>query len=250
LAYAALRKNYDWVWLFDQDSEPAEDGLARLLEGLSMLGDEGERTAILAPVCVDPTTGFICPGLSWEGERLRATALDSSRPITFADSVISSGSLISKTAVETAGLPRADFFMDFVDHEHCFRLRRSGFKIAVVRDSVLKHVLGDPSEIRFFGLRKHWTEHRPWREYYMARNEVFTIWQYYPKWKIKGFVMYRLLRHALDVMLFGRRKLACLKKMCDGFQDGRAGRLGVRFLPEDSPASLVAPANGVGHYRS
>src|SRR5579864_7241966 len=31
LAYAALEKKYDWIWLFDQDSVPAPDALERLV---------------------------------------------------------------------------------------------------------------------------------------------------------------------------------------------------------------------------
>jgi GT2 family glycosyltransferase len=232
LTYAALTKKYDWIWLFDQDSTPSRDGLERLLNGLHYLDCDAESTAILAPVCRDPVTGLTCPGLSWRGIRLRATPADPKQHITLADSVISSGSLMRREAIETVGLPRADFFMDFVDHEHCFRLRRHGFKIAVVQDSFLDHVLGEPSQLRILGWKKYWTDHLPWREYYMARNEVFTIWQYYPKWRIKGFVFYRLARHALEVLLFGRRKLACFGMIYRGFVDGRAARLGIRFLPD------------------
>ncbi|HZW95161.1 MAG TPA: glycosyltransferase [Candidatus Eremiobacteraceae bacterium] len=234
LAYAALTRKCDWVWLFDQDSTPARDGLERLLSGLQYLEGNAQSTAMLAPVCRDPETGVTCPGLSWRGGRLCAAAGDPSQHINLTDSVISSGSLIRREAIEAVGLPRADFFMDFVDHEYCFRLRRHGFKIAVIQDSLLDHVLGDPSQLKIFGRTKYWTDHLPWREYYMTRNEVFTIWRYYSKRRIKGFVIYRLARHALDVLLFGKRKVACFRMMYRGFLDGRAGRLGIRFLPENA----------------
>jgi rhamnosyltransferase len=246
LGYSVLAKKYDWVWLFDQDSTPSRDGLERLLNGRQYLDGDAENIAILAPVCVDPETGLTCPGLTWRGGRLCATAEEMSQPIIFADSVISSGSLIRREAIEAAGVPRADFFMDFVDHEHCFRLRRHGFKIAVVQDCVLNHVLGEPSKLKILGRTKQWTDHLPWREYYMARNEVFTIWQYYPKWRIKGFVLYRLARHALDVLLFGKRKGACFAMMCRGFLDGRAGKLGIRFLPDTMSHFSLLPTQGDG----
>jgi GT2 family glycosyltransferase len=240
LNYAALNKKYDWVWLFDQDSVPASDALARLLNGLRSLGSDAQKTAVLASLCVDPVSRAACTGLSWRGGRLFATPMVQPCPVIFSDSVISSGSLIRREAIEAAGLPRPDFFMDFVDHEHCFRLRRYGFKIAIVRDSLVEHVLGNPAELKILGFRKHWTDHRPWREYYMVRNEVFTIWQHYPEWRIKGFVLYRLARHALDVMLFGREKLACIKMMCRGFLDGRAAKLGIRFLPESMEGDVFS----------
>lgn len=229
MAYAALKRKFDWMWLFDQDSVPAVDGLERLLAGLQQLDGTADSVAILAPVCTHAETGMPCLGLSWRGGRLLPSAGDPRQVITFVDSVISAGSLLRRQAVEVVGLPRADFFMDFVDHEHCLRLRRHGYRIAVVRDSVLNHSLGEPSKFNILGRTKYWTDHLPWREYYMIRNEVFTIWRYYPKWNIKVLTIYRLARHALDLLLLGKRKLQCLGMMLRGFLDGRAGRLGVRF---------------------
>jgi rhamnosyltransferase len=229
LNYAAITKKYDWVWLFDQDSVPLENGLEVLLAGLWHLDETEGSTAVLAPVNIHPETKMTCPGFSWRGGRLHATP-EPSQHITFVDSVITSGSLIRREAVEAVGLPRADFFMDFVDHEHCLRLRRHGFRIAVVRDSLLHHVHGDPSKFKILGRTKYWTDHVPWREYYMTRNEIFTVWQYYPKWWAKAFTLYRLARKALDLIVFGSQKLACFRMMYRGFLDGRAGRLGIRFL--------------------
>jgi GT2 family glycosyltransferase len=229
LAYAALDKRHDWVWLFDQDSVPAKTCLEGLLNALQQLGSSTESTAVLAPVCVHPGTKMPYPGHLWMGGRMVPTPGDPSQPINFVDFVISSGSLMKREAIEAVGLPRADFFMDFVDYEHCLRLRRDGFKIAVVRDSHLEHVLGDPSKFELFGRTKYWSDHAPWRCYYMVRNEVFTIWEYYPEWRNRVFLICRLARYGFLVFLFGRRKLACLAMMCRGFMDGRSGRLGIRF---------------------
>ena len=229
LDYAATTRKYDWVWLFDQDSVPADDALERLLAGLQHLNGDAASIAILAPINANAATKMTCPGLSWRGGRLVKMPTHSNWPITLVDLVISSGSLVRREAIEAAGLPRADFFMDFVDYEHCLRLRRHGFKIAVVRDSHLDHVLGDPTTFTIFGHATHWTDHPPWRVYYMARNEVFTIWQYYSNWRNKAFLFFRLARYAFFLLLFGKRKLACLGMMYRGFLDGLAGRLGIRF---------------------
>lgn len=126
---------------------------------------------------------------------------------------------------------RADFYMDFVDHEHCLRLRRSGFKIAVVRDSRMAHALGEPSKQRFLGKTKHWSDHEPWREYYVTRNEIYTIWRYYSDPVTKALVLYRMMRRATGILLFGKHKKSCLQMMLQGMIDGRAGRLGKKHLP-------------------
>jgi rhamnosyltransferase len=151
--------------------------------------------------------------------------------VCFVDAVISSGSLVRREAVEKIGLPRQDFFMDFVDFEYCLRMRHQGFKVALVCGSLLDHSIGDPRAATFFGLSRTWNDHAPWREYYFVRNQTFTIWNGYPDWKSRLYVLRKMLRHAAGIFLFGKRKVDCLKKMLLGFQDGRAGRLGIRFSP-------------------
>lgn len=225
--YAAGKK-YDWVWLFDQDSVPAPNALEALLHGLKYVAGTG-NFAILAPVCEDPKTKTLCPGLTWHDGRIVKTPGKPDDPVTLVDLVISSGSLMRREAIEAVGLPRTDFFMDFVDFEHCLRFRRHGFKIAVVRDSHLDHIMGEPTTFNVFGHVTHWTDQVPWRFYYIMRNEVFTIWQYYPTWKNKAFFLLRWARLTFFLLLLGKRKLACLSMMYRGLFDGRAGKLGIRF---------------------
>jgi GT2 family glycosyltransferase len=229
LAYTVLKKKYDWVWLFDQDSVPSEDGLERLLLGLQRLDGISESTAILAPVCRDSQGSQTCPGMLWRNGHMVPVAGEPGKPITLVDLVISSGSLIRKEAIEAVGVPRADFFMDFVDYEHCLRLRRYGFNIAVVEDSLLHHTLGESAKFRIFGRTKYWTDHVPWREYYKTRNEIYTTWQYFPEWKIRALTVYRLVRHTIVLLVFGKRRLACLGMIGRGFSDGLKRKLGIRF---------------------
>ena len=238
LAYAAIEKKHDWVWLFDQDSVPADDALEQLLAALGALQGIREDVAILAPLCVRADGTVVCPPLSWHGPRLAPKTISDHLNVTFADCVISSGALIRGGAVAEVGLPVADFFMDFVDYEYCLRLRRHGHKIAVVHSSLLRHSLGAPSRFNILGRVKWWTDHAPWREYYMIRNEIHTLWSYYPNWVIKAFTFYRLFRHIAEILLFGSNKLACLRMISRGVRDGLAGRLGIRYSPDDlQPAS-------------
>jgi len=246
LAHTAIAKKHDWTWLLDDDSVPPPECLQKLLEGLQYLGDSAPETGILAPVCVDLKTSVTYPGLAWRGERLVPTPADPTQPITFLDCVISSGSLLRREAVEAVGLTRADFFMDFVDYEYCLRMRSRGFRIALVRDCILDHEIGEQATFNILGWKRSWTDHAPWREYYIARNETAMIRQYHPKLATKSFVAYRQFRHAVGIVLFGRQKAACLAMMVRGVVDGRAGRLGIRFLPgnrENKPPLLPVQQN-------
>lgn len=228
LAYAAGKKKHDWVWLFDQDSVPADNGLELLLAGLQHLDGAAANTAIMAPRCVNSATSMVYPGLIWR-HGWRYIDLDAQiQAVVPIDSVISSGTLLKSETIEKVGLPRSDFFMDFVDHEYCFRLRRAGYGIAIVTASRLDHEIGDARLVEFFGLSKKWADHIPWREYYMARNEVFTIWKYYPDWRSKLSTLIRLAHHGFDLLLYGRGKFACFGMMVRGIGDGWGGRMGVR----------------------
>ncbi len=241
LSYAANQMKHDWVWLLDHDSIPMHDGLEALVRGLGRTEAVRERVGIVAPVPVHPETLLCYPGMLWRKGWVRPSSDCLNQPLCFVDAVISSGSLVRSEVVERVGLPRADFFIDFVDYEYCLRLRRHGYRIAMVRDSLLHHAVGNPRTINILGYSKAWGGHAPWREYYISRNETFTIWNYFPDWKSKFSVLRRLLRHFLAILAFGEHKAACVKMMLLGFVDGRAGRLGKRFVSnarEETPAPV------------
>jgi rhamnopyranosyl-N-acetylglucosaminyl-diphospho-decaprenol beta-1,3/1,4-galactofuranosyltransferase len=244
LAYTTTVKKHDWTWLLDDDSVPSAEALEKLLAGLQRLGEDAENTAILAPMAVHKETQLAYPGYFWRNGLRPPRAGAAKEEISFVDIVISSGTLIRKEAIERVGLPRADFFMDCVDIELCLRLRRNGYRIAVVTDCRFDHAIGDPRRVNLFGFHRSWADHAPWREYYITRNELFTIWTYYPDWKTKSSIVRRLLRHAAGVVLFGKHKMSCLRMMYHGFVDGRAGRLGIRFLPDHMNGYSTEPRAG------
>lgn len=241
LTYAAMERKHDWIWLLDQDSIPSADGLEKLLNGLASLESAQENIGILASLSTNSKTQLSYPGLMWRNGFVPPYFELLHQPLCFVDVVISSGSLVCREVVGRVGLPRADFFIDFVDFEYCLRIRRHGYKIAVVRESHLDHAIGNPRITKILGYSKAWGGHAPWREYYMSRNETFTIWTYYPDWKSKLSVFRRLLRHATAILAFGEQKCACLRMVFVGFLDGRAGRLGIRFVPgEQNGAHTIA----------
>ncbi len=241
LKCAALTKRYDWVWTFDQDSMPAPDALAQLLSAFENSGQD-DSLAMVAPVCRHTETGMSYPALVWRGYRFALSEPSPTCDVGFVDMVISSGSLIRSSAVTEVGLPNEDFFIDFVDYEYCLRLRKHGFRIAVVRKAILEHSIGSPTTFTIFGRKTSWADHDPWREYYMTRNEIFTIWRHRPRLATKLFVLHRLAHHAIGIILFGKQKSACLRMIARGTFDGLAGRLGIRYLPHQSkPRKSAAP---------
>jgi GT2 family glycosyltransferase len=231
LSYAALEKRHDWVWTFDQDSVPNNDALEFLLKGTESLGNNDGEVGIAAALPVHTQTGICYPPLLWRDGYMKPRPEQLRQPIWFADLVISSGCMVRRDVVEKVGLPRTDLFMYFVDFEYCLRARSHGYKIAVVTGSRFAHEMGNAREVRLPGYSGLWPDRAPWGEYYMSRNMTYAAWWLYPSSRTKRFVVRHLARHAGGVLLFGSSKLACLRKMGQGFWDGRRASLGIRFRP-------------------
>jgi rhamnopyranosyl-N-acetylglucosaminyl-diphospho-decaprenol beta-1,3/1,4-galactofuranosyltransferase len=231
LRYAALERSHDWVWTFDQDSVPDDIALGELLDGVASLQDAEGDVGIAAALPVHKETGICYPPLFWRDGFVAPSAELLQKPIWFADLVISSGSMVRRDVVKRIGLPRTDLFMYFVDFEYCLRARSHGYKIVVVTRSQFAHEMGRAREVRLLGTSRLWPDRAPWGEYYMSRNMTYVAWWLYPNIRTKRFVVRHLFRHAGGVLLFGSDKWVCLRRMVEGFWDGRRATLGIRFYP-------------------
>jgi rhamnopyranosyl-N-acetylglucosaminyl-diphospho-decaprenol beta-1,3/1,4-galactofuranosyltransferase len=231
MAYASLKKGHDWVWTFDHDSVPNDDALQTLLDGAESLGDIQEL-GIMAALPVHQGTGDCYHPLFWNDGFVKPSEEQRRQPIWFADLVISSGCLVRREVVQKVGLPRADFFIDFVDFEYCLRARAQGYKVAIVPGAKFDHEIGHTREVWLPGRSRLWWTQAPFREYYLTRNLAYIAWWLYPNQRTKAFAIRYLARRAGGVLLFSSNKLACLRKMAQGLWDGRQASLGIRFLPD------------------
>jgi rhamnosyltransferase len=228
LSYAALEKKHDWIWMFDQDSVPADNSLELMLEESRRLGNARSAVGFLAPLPVDENMEISCTPWLWRNRFVKPSATELSNPTLFTDMVITSGSMVTRDVVEHIGLPRSDFFIDFVDYEYCLRARSHGYKIAVVTRAKLLHEVGKSHKLRL--LRSHrWSEHCAFREYYYTRNLAYSVWWLYPTLPAKGFFVLHMMRRAIGVSLFGPERLISLRRMVQGAWDGFRATLGVRF---------------------
>ncbi len=234
LSYAALEKRHDWVWTFDDDSVPQPNALEILLNGIHDLELEHSDIGIAAGLAVNSETGDFYKPVFWHDDFVQPPAAMLSLATWFADMVIASGCMVRREVVEKVGLPRADFFMDVADLEYCLRARRAGYKVAIVNAARLVHEVGRARRIRLPGYSRLWTEQAPFREYYISRNLMYLAWWLYPNFRSKRAIARYLTVHAIQIALFGSRKLDCLTKMAQGLGDGHQATLGIRFRPEDA----------------
>lgn len=194
-----------WALTMDQDSGAPDSFVTRLA---GCLGPGSDDVAIVAPL--------------WEQVGgLPEEASDSVREIDWA---MTSGNLLRLDALEQVGGFAEEFFIDQVDHELCFRLRLSGWRILQAGNAVLQHRQGS---LRRTPLGFYVTDYPAIRRYYMTRNTLVVQQRYgvqFPEWLAAERSQWSL--DLAKIMLGEPHKLDKLRKIVQGRRDARAGRLG------------------------
>ena len=204
---------YKWVLTLDQDSEVAEGFLDSLQavarSGLSNIGVIGGNYR-------DLRSGRPLADDGKEGEyEERAT-------------VITSGALINVELFEKVGGFRADYFIDQVDHEYCLRIRRFGGKVLLSKKILMGHCVGEAGGIHLpvIGVLP---EHSALRRYYMARNSVVVIKEYFfqePRWAIRRAI--RLIGGFFLIAVYDEARMKKTQAFLEGILDGMRGKMGGR----------------------
>jgi rhamnopyranosyl-N-acetylglucosaminyl-diphospho-decaprenol beta-1,3/1,4-galactofuranosyltransferase len=238
----AYQKGYEWVWLLDGDSLPQASALEELAKAFASLRPTHPKIGILASCPVSPLTNERYDGFLWRGRfvALPKGLAGCQEPFPV-DSTISSGCLVSRRVVKDVGLPRADFFMDFVDHEYNLRVRRKGYEIISVPASIIYHEIGRSPVIRsqiiraiaHFATKGPLVVEAPWRQYYIVRNQVYTFWHEFRSCKALFFFTLRVIRMIIGMLLFNNKdKAKRIRYIIWGLKDGFKGRLGKTVTPE------------------
>lgn len=212
----ALAAGYDWIATFDQDSTVPEGYFAALLHSLQA-HPHVSRVALVAPRLKDPVTGLS----GSHGRGLTGVPYEEV-PVT-----ISSGCLVRSEVFDRAGLYDEALFMDYVDHEHCLRLRSTGYLLIESTEAVLEHRIGATSRHGILGMPVKVTNHSPLRRYYMTRNRLVLYGRYgvrFPRWAVNDF--FCMMKELAGIMLFEQQKAEKLRMVLLGMVHGLAGRLG------------------------
>ena len=215
----------DFVLLFDQDSVPASDMVAKLLNAYFAKVNSGDLVAVVGPWYEDSRRhGASVPFVELSGfglVRINRGDQDSVIPVNH---LISSGSLFPIAVFDVVGLMRDDFFIDCIDTEWCERASYLGYKSYGVAGAFMQHSLGDDPKI-IYGNKDH-CFHSPFRLYYQFRN---AIWQYrlpYPGFKEKVGNATRLCYAFIFYLLFAKPRWQYFQMISKGVWDGLSGHLG------------------------
>ena len=223
IALAASRDGFERLVLFDQDSRPWPGMVPQLGEAFERLAALRRNPAAIGPRLVVPAGG--AAGAS-KAPRYRARgAPEEDGRLVPVDFLPTSGTLFNLRILRETGLFRADFFIDAIDVEWCFRAWGRGFSCWLAGEVPMEHTVGSGTIPLGFGLTM--PNQRPFRMGSYMRNTVYGLrLRHVPLgWKLK-----QLAYLPLQVWGFARHhgfRAAALKPVLAGLRDGLRGRLGL-----------------------
>ncbi len=204
---AARDSPFDHVWFVEDDSTPAPDALALLVDFLET-----------HPACsvVGPRGATMRRGLwTWRTDQVEGRC----------DFCMLDGSLIRRAAIEAAGLPRRDFFIMQIDVDYPLRVRAAGHlahQLPVVAHHARQLGAGaaDPN----------------WRCYYQTRNHLRMAIDHGSASLLWGFVVRTAAQCATEIRR-GRRGRTRVARRAHGTIDALRGRMGRTVEPPRSAPS-------------
>lgn len=204
--------------LLDQDSNVAPDMVEALAARMEGLIAAGERVAAIGPRIVSPPDADFKAPRYFPRSGLAARA--GATPVQY---VISSGSLIDLSTLREVEPFRADFFIDAIDTEWCFRAWARGASCWVADDVTMVHRIGD-GVVR--GLGNAMPRQPDFRLYAYVRNQshCLTLPHIPLAWKARFAV--HLTRVVLVSWIDRGGRLSFLGAMMQAAWRGVRGRLG------------------------
>ncbi|MBC52226.1 MAG: glycosyl transferase family 2 [Gammaproteobacteria bacterium] len=190
----AQDNGYARVFLFDQDST-LTDGFCAGMQGAWQRAEKvsARPVAAVGPRLQDPASGRRTPFRLFRLRHRSDQPAPDAPDLYQADFLISSGCLLSLTALDRIGLMKESYFIDNIDLEWCFRARAQGFALFGTDAAVLLHAIGEPSANPL--VRAGWmVQHSPLRSYYSTRNRLHLYRQDYAplNWKLRDSVRFVL----------------------------------------------------------
>jgi rhamnosyltransferase len=233
----ALEQNYDWVWLFDADSNPEPDALEKLLTLYTGW-----------PPAVQDRIGFLSclphnvpDGMLLHGGLFTARGLAYAKPALeeryyLFDFTIWSGCLYRTAVIRQIGLPNTDYVLDWGEHEYAYRVMKAGFKAFMVQNSIMHHnIRGEitlkPVEVHLGPLSFSYVILPPIRCYYLFRNAF-----YFGLYVFKEGGLHLLLNDGKEMvkltikyLLHPRRHKQLISACVRGIWHGLTGNIAARY---------------------
>ena len=219
----ALENNYDFVFLFDQDSSLCDLFVSRMITAYSDVKQYSVKgVAAIGPRIINPQTMRQTPFKLFNKLMLRSDRfIASSNRHYVADFLITSGTLLIAEHIAQIGFMKESYFIDNVDLEWCFRAKSMGYDLAGTDDAVLYHAIGERSlnPLVRAGIM---AQHNPSRTYYSSRNRIHLYGADYSPlgWKVRD--MLRFFLKASWLLLSSRERKRYWQNIRSGIRDAKS----------------------------
>ena len=216
----ALKKDYDWILLLNNDTIVAPDVLEGFLEAAQkqlaakILGAKIYRYA--HPQCIDHLGGMWSPKIAefislHSGQIDDGASFEEMRPV---DYVCGAALFMHRSVPEAIGLLEPKFFLFWEETDFCFRARRLGFEVwtapkAKVWHKVSASFTGKPQMHYFW-----WRSRLLWLErncLFFERKQLYRAVIFPELWKMLRHYLLYTLRGGLRPNILYRQKAARCK---------------------------------------
>ncbi len=215
----AAKLGFEWVVLFDQDSDIDPHFIDSLCNLYSAIPNN-QNVAIIGPEFRN---------ILKSNKKIKPSA-EGANAWQEVERLITSGSLMPISIFEKLGKFREDLFVYYVDNEFCFRARQAGYRLIKSRAPLMNHTYGKPTKHKLLGQEKWVKNYSPNTCYYIMRN--YTVFlrdsRQLPtfRWIFKSLL--RCLQLARPIMLFEANKWNKVSSLIAGWLDGVNRRMGPR----------------------
>ena len=202
----AIDEKFDWLLTMDQDSKFENDDFNKMLQLVKKFFNK--NIAIFSPFHKMPNSIFV------------------DDEITEKEIVMTSGNLLNLKIAKEIGDFEEKFFIDEVDHDYCYRIKKRNYKIIVLNKIILNHNLGNMKSYKIFAV----TNHNYIRRYYITRNELYMLKKYS---FLKRRYLREILKDTIKIILFEKDKIKKLKMIYLGikdFKNGITGKINENYL--------------------
>ena len=192
-------KGYDWLWLMDDDAEPKEDALEKLLVPVH------NKTDILCicPLIVNKKSNKVQNYHHKDFNFYMSDIPISSKTNIkdYRDKVFNIkanafvGPLIKRKAVDLVGFPNPDLFIWGDDTDYTYRIYKKG-RIILIGNSIIFHKDNPISQKNVINVNQLW------KVYYYFRNKIFLV-KSYSKYNFLAYMyfLYKAIRQSGSLLL-------------------------------------------------
>ena len=225
----AIKEGSKWILLLDQDSIPAGNMIDKMMVAAESYQDKNYLGMITPRHENDDGEPSIPSYSTKHGFRLHRYFMKVDEVDDTLAFGMASGSFIPSAVLQEVGLMRDDFWIDYIDYDFSFRLRKLGYRIIGVGAASLKHRLGESFKKHIGNFSFTYHVHPALRRYTIYRNRIRVIREY--GLKFPNFLIFEALSISKDILklafIEGDKKKK-FNAIIVGIIDGLMGRGGFR----------------------